>query len=447
MNMPGTQPADNPDDAATTSSAQRTADPASADNIHSAPTAFIRLADAGDVYVSWRWADEALARGVAVLPRDQVRETLRLLTDAVPDPARPDDLRRVMTVGSLVDPEAERVLAQALSRTLLPYGLAVQLHELSQRGIRPHLRIQPSPRLAQVPWEIIAPDPEIRLLDIADVSLLAPVSVVHAPERIVRHWNDTRDLPVVAVLDPRVPGFRADSELGSVLGRPSSETLVAQYFSRYNGRLVPPVDDSAELFRRADTDRDWLSEVLRAGASRLIYVGHVTSPAPESGQSEHAELHLSCTADTRGFAATNRTHRPLSAKDLLLGTHSLDPSPTPGRALWPMPSRVALIACESGGDLRFTEALGLTTAALSAGAELVTATRWPLPTDHAFHTLTPTTTYPLQAAICAVDTAHDSSTPIPTLLNWQRSRLAAWRETPVPENSPLLWAAFATVTG
>ncbi|MBC7300668.1 MAG: CHAT domain-containing protein [Nocardia sp.] len=404
------------------------------------------MADAGDVYVSWRWADDALARGVAVLPRDEVREVLRTLADAVPDPARPGDLRRVMTEGALVDPATESAMAQALSRVLLPYGLAVQLYELSQRGVRPHLRIQPSPRLAQVPWEIIAPDPAIRLLDIADVSLLAPVSVVHSPERISRSWTETRDLPVVAVLDPRVPGFRADSELGSVLGRPHPESAVAVHFSGYGARLVPRVTDPVELFRRADTDRDWLSEILRRGASRLVYVGHVTCAAPESGQSEHAELHLSCTAGTRGFAAANRTHRPLSAKDLLLGTHSLDPSPVPGRDLWPMPSRVALIACESGGDLRFTEALGLTTAALAAGAELVTATRWPLPTDHAFHTLTPTTTYPLQAAICAVDTAHDSSTPIPTLLAWQRARLAAWRTTPAPANSPLLWAAFATVT-
>ncbi|MFD8101817.1 CHAT domain-containing protein [Nocardia fluminea] len=418
----------------------------SAAELSSAPTAFIRLADAGDVYVSWRWADDALARGVAVLPRDQVRETLRLLTDAVPDPARPSELHRIMTEGALVDPEAESALAQALSRTLLPYGLAVQLYELSQRGIRPHLRIQPSPRLAQVPWEILAPDAGIRLLDIADVSLLAPVSVVHAPDRIAHRWNDTRDLPVVAVLDPRVPGFRADSELGSVLGRPSAQTLVAQHFGRYAERVLPRVDDAVDLFRRADTDRDWLSEVLRAGASRLVYVGHVTAPAPESGQSEHAELHLSCTADTQGFAATNRTHRPLSAKDLLLGTHTLDSAPVSGRDRWPMPSRVALIACESGGDLRFTEALGLTTAALSAGAELVTATRWPLPTDHAFHTFTPTTGHPLQAAICAVDTAHDSSTPVPTLLTWQRAQLSAWREAPSAENSPLLWAAFATVT-
>ncbi|MFD5175540.1 CHAT domain-containing protein [Nocardia sp. NPDC058379] len=412
----------------------------------SAPTALIRMADAGDVYVSWRWHDDTAARGVGILPRDQVREVLELLADAVPDPGRPDELRRVMTEGALADPDAEKELAQALSRALLPYGLAVQLYELSQRGIRPHLRIQPSPRLAQVPWEIIAPDPELRLLDIADVSLLAPASVVHAPERVVHHWADTAELPVVAVLDPRVPGYRADSELGSVLGRPSAETLVARHFGRYDGRLLPHAGDPVDLFRRTDTDREWLSTVLRAGASRLVYVGHVTAPPPESGESEHAELHLSCTAEVRGLASPTRTHRPLSAKDLLLGTHTIDPVPTAGRELWPMPSRVALIACESGGDLRFTEALGLTTAALSAGAELVTATRWPLPTDHAFHTLTSATGHPLQAAICAVDTAHDSSTPIPTLLTWQRAQLAAWRADPAPENCPLLWAAFATVT-
>ncbi len=410
------------------------------------PTALIRMADAGDVYVSWRWVDDTSARGVAMLPRDDVRAVLRQLAAAVPDPSRPDELSRVMTEGALVDPEAENALAQALSRALLPYGLAVQLYELSQRGIRPHLRIQPSPRLAQVPWEIIAPDPAIRLLDIADVSLLAPVSAVRAPDRMVRRWSETRDLPVVAVLDPRVPGFRADSELGSVLGRPSADSIVAQHFSTYGDRIVPTVADPVELFRRTDLDRDWLSDALRAGASRLIYVGHVTAPAPESGESEHAQLHLTCTTDTRGFAAPTRSHRPLSAKDLLLGTYTLDPAPVPGRDLWPMPSRVALIACESGGDLRFTEALGLTTAALSAGAELVTATRWPLPTDHAFHTLTATTGHPLQSAIRAVDTAHDSPTPVTTILDWQRTQLAAWQTTPSPENSPLLWSAFATVT-
>lgn len=411
-----------------------------------APTALIRMADAGDVYVSWRWVDDAAARGVATLPRDEVREALRKLTEAVPDPAHPGDLHRIMTRGALVDPAAEHALAQDLSRTLLPYGLAVQLYEMWQRGIRPHLRIQPSPRLAQVPWEIIAPDPKVRLLDIADVSLLAPVSVVRAQGRIVHRWNKTRDLPVVAVLDPRVPGFRADSELGSVLGRPNADTAVTQHFASYGDRLVPVVRDPVDLFRRADTDRAWLSTALRAGASRLVYVGHVTAPAPETGESEHAQLHLSCTAETMGFAAAQRTHRPLSAKDLLLGTHTIDAAPVAGRELWPMPSRVALIACESGGDLRFTEALGLTTAALAAGAELVTATRWPLPTDHAFHTLTATTTHPLQAAVCAVDAAHETATPIPTLLAWQRGRLADWQSDPTPANSPLLWAAFATVS-
>ncbi|GGK53504.1 CHAT domain-containing protein [Nocardia camponoti] len=408
------------------------------------PTVLVRMADAGDVYVSWRWVDEEHARGVAVLPRDDVTGVLRQLASALPNPGVSGDLERVLTVGALADSAAELVLAQQLSRVLLPYALAVQLYELSQRGVRPHLRIQPSPRLAQVPWELLAPDPDVRLLDIADLSLLAPLSVVRAPERIARRWADTADLPVVAVLDPRVPGYRADSELGSVLGRPDPNSVVAQWFTRPN--QLPTAEDPTQLFRRTDLTRDWLSTALRSGASRLVYVGHVTTPAPESGESEHAQLHLACTAETTGFAAPTRGHRPLSAKDLLLGTFRLTADPVPGRDLWPMPSRVALVACESGGDLRFTEALGLTTAALAAGAELVTATRWPLPTDHAMHTFTTTTAYPLQEAIVAVDTAHGAANPVAALNDWQRTRLAEWRTNPSPANAPLLWAAFATVT-
>lgn len=406
------------------------------------PTAHIRMADAGDVYVSWRWVDDAAAPGVAVLPGDQVDRVTARLAAELPRPGDPAGLARALTVGALADLSTENALAQELSRVLLPYNLAVQLHGFQQRGIVPHLRIQPSPRLAQIPWELLAPDPDLRLLDLADLSLLAPASVVHAPDRVVRRWADTGDEPVIAVLDPRIPGFRADSELGSVLGRTTPESPIAQHFSKYGPRITP----SGSLFRRTDTDRDWLSATLLTGASRLVYLGHVTAAAPDSGESEHAALHLTCGANTTGFAALTRTHRPLTAKDLLLGTYTLADSPVAGRDRYPMPSRVALIACESGGDQRFTESLGLTTAALSNGAELVTATRWPLPTDHAFHTLAgvPTDRFPLQEAVCAVDAAHESPDAISELLAWQRARLAAWRGDPVPANAPVLWAALAT---
>lgn len=413
------------------------------------PTAVIRMADAGDLYLWWRWENHSAAPGIGLVPEQQLRDVLDRLTAALPDPGTPGSLEHALTAGDLADPAKEHEFAQELARAFLPYALAVTLHDLHSRGIRPHLRIQPSPRVAQVPWELLAPDPDLRLLELADVSLLPPAGVVQAPGRPARSWARDRDLPVVAVLDPRVPGFRADSPLGSVLGRPDPATPIARLVAEHAaaGRLAPAVTDPVAAFRRTDLDRDLLGTLLRAGASRLLYVGHVTAAAPGSGRSEEAALHLACTADLPGFAAPLRTHRPLTAKDLLLGTHTRAADPRLGAELWPIPARVALIACESGGDLRFGEALGLVTAMIAGGAELVTACRWPLPTDLAVHRLAaaPATAHPLQDTVRAVDAAHESPDPVTAHTAWQRTRLAAWRTDPTPATAPILWSAPVTV--
>ncbi|MGY4098265.1 CHAT domain-containing protein [Nocardia sp. R16R-3T] len=413
------------------------------------PTVIVRMADAGDLYMSWRWLRDDYPQGASMLPGDVITDAVERFARSLPNPAVPGGLEPAMTTGAFASYEAEYLVAQSLSRALLPHSLAAQLYDLHMRGVRPHIRLQPSPRVAQVPWEIIAPDPALRLVDIADISLLAPASIVHGPDRTARTWTQTRALPVVAVLDPRVPGFRADSALGSVLGRMDPQAPLAQRVAEYSakGRLLPAVDDPIEAFRRTDIDRNWLSEALRGGASRLTYVGHVTAAAPESGQSEASELHLACDAESVGFATPIRAHRPLSAKDLLLGTHTLIGEPAAGPQLWPIPSRVALIACESGGDMRFSEALGLVAAMINGGAELVTASRWPLPTDLAFQRLAgaPPAAHPLQDAICAIDAAHEHPDPVSALAAWQRTRLDTWRTTHAIEHSPLLWSAFATV--
>lgn len=413
------------------------------------PTAYIRMADAGELYVSWRWVNDDAPAGVGAILEEQVEAAVQRFAAALPTPGAPGGLETALSTGELASYDAEDKLAQFLSATFLPHQLAVRLYELYVQGIRPRLRIQPSPRVAQIPWELIAPDAGLRLVEIADVSLLAPPGIVQAPARMGRAWAQTRELPVVAVLDPRVPGFRADSVLGSVLGRMDSSAPVTALVANHaaNARLVPQIADPLDAFRRTDVDRNWLGEVLRAGASRLLYVGHVTAPAPSSGQSESATMHLACTADTLGFAPAERDHRPLSARDLLLGTHTLSENPLSGPQIWPIPSRVALIACESGGDLRFGEALGLIAAMLTGGAELVTAGRWPLPTDLAFHRLggAPPEAHPLQQAICAIDAAHEQGDPVTALNDWQRTELAAWRESSQIEHSPLIWSAFATV--
>ncbi|MEU0540168.1 CHAT domain-containing protein [Nocardia sp. NPDC005978] len=407
------------------------------------------MADAGELFITWRWVDHPAGAGIGVVPREQVEAAVERFAAALPAPGETGGLENVLGTGELAEFGTEDALAQFLSATFLPYQLAVQLYELYTAGVRPRLRIQPSPRVAQIPWELIAPDAGLRLVEIADVSLLAPAGITQAPARVARSWESERELPVVAVLDPRVPGFRADSVLGSVLGRMDVAAPLAALVAGHAAvdRLVPAVRDPLEAFRRTDLDRNWLGEALRTGASRLLYVGHVTAAAPESGRSESATLHLACTADTLGFAPVERDHRPLSARDLLLGTHTLTDDPRSGPQLWPIPSRVALIACESGGDLRFGEALGLVAAMLTGGAELVTAGRWPLPTDLAFQRLggAPATSRPLQDAVCAIDAAHEEPDPVAAINDWQRSRLAAWRATGEIEYSPLIWAAFATI--
>ncbi|MCX4096360.1 hypothetical protein [Nocardia sp. alder85J] len=403
------------------------------------------MADAGDLYLSWHWAVGTDAPGVAVIPEEQVAAAVARFAAALPRPDVGGGIESAFTTGELASYDAENGLAQDLSRVFLPFRLAEQLHRLWTAGVRPLVRVQPSPRVARIPWELLAPDPAVRLLDIADVGLLAPAGLVHGPGRTARSWAADRELPVVAVLDPRVPGFRADSALGSVLGRMDAAAPLARRVGEYGDRLLPAVSDPVDAFRRTDLDRDWLGRALRAGASRLVYVGHVTAAAPESGRSEEARLHLACTAETSGFAPVDRIHRPLSAKDLILGTHAAAADPADGARLWPIPGRVALIACESGGDLRFGEALGLLAAMIHGGAELVTATRWTLPTDLAFQRFGAAGSHPLQDAVCAIDAAHEQSDPVAALLHWQRERLAAWRDTRQVRDSPLLWAAFATV--
>lgn len=213
-----------------------------------------------------------------------------------------------------------------------------------------------------------------------------------------------------------MPGFRADSPLGSVLGPPGSDPALLSFVqSRLDaGGVAPPVGSAAEALRRTDLDRDWLGEALRKGARRLLYVGHVSGAPVEGGQSEDVTLHLCCGPGTEGLTDMVRAHRPLSAKDLLLGTLPLRADGVPGAGLWPAPARVALIACESGGDLRFAESFGLASAMIHNGAELVTATRWVLPTSFAFHRLggLPESVRPLTEAVVAVDAAHEDEDPV-----------------------------------
>ncbi|MFJ9566851.1 CHAT domain-containing protein [Streptomyces fuscichromogenes] len=417
----------------------------------------VRLADAGDLHMTWTWARGAQGFGTGYTPGPDVDEAVRALAAELPGGGA-EGMRRAFESGALATYEDERRLSRMLAEVLWPPGLTDQIRQVSARLGRPLMRLQPSPRVAQVPWELLAvdgdgDDSDVRLIDLVDIAITAPASLRQAgttpPDPDPDPDPDSDSDTVVLVLDPRVPGFRADSPLGSVLGQPGSDPALLSLVQRRldAGTVVPSVATPAEAFRRTDLDRDWLGEALRKGARRLMYVGHVSGAPVEGGQSEDVTLHLCCGPQTTGMTEPVRTHRPLSAKDLLLGTLPLHADGVPGAQLWPAPPRVALIACESGGDLRFAESFGLATAMIHNGARLVTATRWVLPTSFAFHRLAglPESVRPLTEAVVAVDAAHEDDDPVRHLGAWQRQQLDRWRADGRIEQSPLLWAALTCI--
>ncbi|MBB4907962.1 CHAT domain-containing protein [Actinophytocola algeriensis] len=373
-------------------------------------TVQIKFVDAGHLYVTWRWEHALGEPRVAVA--DPAGLPLAELAAALPTPLPGESVRDALgraLAGPLLDRKREQALAEGLARGLFPAALAAELNAYLSQGVRVHLRIQPAPSIAQVPWEALRLSAGERLVHVADVSVLAPASVRNAAGRTVSTWDPSGS--VVGVLDPRVPGFADDSELGSVLG-PVSPALLD-----LGARSVPGG------FRREDITRDVLESLLVL-AGRFLYVGHVTTAA----HGLDARLHLCCGAGTSGRAELVGAHRPLTAADIALGHGSARP--------WRIPNRVALIACESGGDARFAEPSGLVAAMVHGGAEYVTSTRWTLPTDAVLPGF--------GSAVVAVDGAHTSADPVAGVGLWQRGQADLWDRDGEAEASPILWGAFST---
>jgi CHAT domain-containing protein len=220
-----------------------------------------------------------------------------------------------------------------------------------------------------------------------------------------------------------------------VLGRPSAQTALARHYTELMQRrpVLPGVDAAVELFRRTDADRGWLAELLAQNPSRLMYVGHASSAAGDLGQADRAALHLACTAGIPGDADAIGDHRPLTASDLM----SLQ---------LPMPPRIALLACASGGDYQFDEATGLVAAMILGGAQLVTATLWTLPTSAAYRQFAAAgddLADPMAEVIIAVDHAHEAADAGCAVNRWQRAQMRRWRDGEV-KASPLYWGALVT---
>ncbi|MCW2511109.1 MAG: hypothetical protein JWR11_151 [Mycobacterium sp.] len=391
------------------------------------PTLVLRFADVGvATYASLRVVGDPSRTVTWVVEATQIREGLEELSGALPEPTAresvADAVSRSLTAGPFAAPDSELALARRLGAALLSEQ-AWQLLVDSVSAPRAVLFISPSARLGRVPWGLLAlptdPEPEAhRLVELVEVLMAIPPNIVNAP-RPRTAWAERRHRLPLLVLDPRVPGQRADSALGSVLGRPSPDTRLSRHFADEVAaqQVLPAVSAATDLFRRTDVDRDWLAAMLAEEPRRLLYVGHATAAEDRSGRADQAALHLA-------------EDGPLTAAAIM------------ARRM-PMPPRVALIACASGGDYRFDEATGLVAAMVLCGAQLVTATLWSLPTTAGYRQFTGGSSDPMADLVVAVDDAHDDHEGGCAMNRWQRDRMRQWRSGDSTA-SPLYWAALVT---
>jgi CHAT domain-containing protein len=388
----------------------------------------LRFADVGvATYASLRTVGEPSETVTWMIDGTLVGDVLDELAEALPEPVPgesiADAVARAVTAGPFAMPDTEAALAHRLGSVLLsdPAWSLLVRRVSTPRAI---LFVSPTAKLARVPWGLLALPTALaaesyRLLELVDVLMAIPPNIGNAP-RPKAAWAERRTRPALLILDPRVPGQRADSALGSVLGRPSSEGVLSVHFADAMARraVLPRVRTTVELFRRMDVDRDWVSAHLAEAPARLLYVGHASAAEDGAGRADQASLHLA-------------EERPLMAADIM------------ARRM-PMPPRVGLLACASGGDYRFDEATGLVAAMVLCGAQLVTATLWSLPTTAGYRQFAGGTADPMADLVVAVDRAHDEDEGGCAVNRWQRERMRRWRSGDRGAN-PLYWAALVTL--
>ena len=413
----------------------------------------IRAADAGATYVATTWLDpDEVTLAYEVVAREAIDPLLVEIRSALMSPLEGETeleaATRALKAGTFTDRDRVADLGTRLGAVLLPRASTTHGHtqrsfweELYER--EPHgpvtVRITPSRTTAVVPWELLrGPDGRTLLETAAIVYEVPSVALsdraMNPTTYVAEPFSPTA--PALYTIDPNTGRSGLGPALDYRAGRPD---LLTRLGIEHHSRVL---------------SREDLSHALRAEPrpGRWLYFGHVSSRHDQPGS---ASLHLSDTASVVGTAEVmSEDHRPLTALDLVLGTSEHTSTPAgmrlpgePGRQgidLWPMPARVAFIACESGADHASTETFGLVVAALSNGAHHVTSTRWTMPTDHAFQQLGGTTSAPTSELTLAVDRAQRTTDPVAALQHWQRARHARWLTTGALENTPLLYAGVTT---
>lgn len=320
--------------------------------------------------------------------------------------------------GSLGARASETKVAVALGQALLPLELRDALRGSGRRDSVVTIAVRGW--LAELPWPALSLDPtgDVRLVELATVlGGLSPSLAVGLPPRVAA---PAMGHPLLLIDPGPAAGSAVPLYLPSqrrALWRPVADGLARAVGASVRDVLFPDVEVSVTA--------DVLADLLqRKQLTSLVYVGHV-----------HA-------GDGRS---------PASARLVLADDDDDDERLTAYRWLaeperWPAPAHVALVACGSD-DTNVAEQSGLPIAALNAGADLVTATRWTLPADGSHEgdghegdrPELPFTTLAL-----AVGTAHTSGSPVDALRSWQLAQLAAWRTSGRRSASPLLWSSLVT---
>lgn len=346
--------------------------------------------------------------------------------------------------GPLVEPADNRALCTALGKLLVPSVLREYLvvSDPDEPDPATTVVIAPGPDLGRVPWELLTLVDDVRLVERAVLrGGLSPATVA---DLALPAAPDISDGPGLLVIDPDTAG---------VPGRamPIYPHGVPDEWDRTNHRhrtdaLVGRRWSTQEDANRSGCTRAELSELLRSRAwGRFVFHGHVTSGDRYSPTAAAIVLQPSTgpgetpmtTSDGRALEGPGHTG-DISARVWL---HE------PTR--WPMPRRVAFIACQSD-DTGYVEQTGLTLAAANAGARVVITTRWTLPTDSTSQTTdsAPLGPGPTTAIALAVDEALCAPDPVTALRSRQLAELRRWREASTPEqrrrHAPLLWSALVT---
>jgi tetratricopeptide (TPR) repeat protein len=365
----------------------------------------------GQLYWSLVGHDGTVEAGA--IPLASVEPALSRLAAALPSRLEGESGGNVTRAraGALARPETGVALASELGEVLIPPTLKGLVRARAAGGRPLSLVVAPAPMLGQVPFGLLGTAKAgTHLAHGAVIRLGASAALLD----MIRRREPRQFCPrVLCVLDPC--GKKATDPSGgerplSLLPDGGLDQMGVTGWSWLHEAAVlsraghlPELRGSGHLAEPATIDQ--LGKMLRTTDPGLLaYLGHVSNASD----------------DVPASASLVLDDDSLSARNLLYDKE-------PRR--WPMPSRVALIGCGSGGA-RAPEWLGLAPASLWAGAQIVAATSWDL-IDEA-------DTWKLADEVVSV--LHRSADPAAEWREQFIRHLAEWKSQGGP--SPLSWGAI-----